>query len=70
MTYQKDPERRDPLRYIRRDGNSLPALLIVGALSLFFGAASLLFSYRSDPHGPTTAGQRTEAPPTPAKRNE
>jgi len=70
MTYQKDPKRRDPLRYIRRDDSYLPALLIVGGLILFFGAAYLLFSYQSDPHGPTTAGQRTEAPPTPAKRNE
>jgi hypothetical protein len=67
MTYQRDPEQRNPLRYIRRDDANVPALLIIVGVIMIFGAMYLLLSYRSDPHGPTVIGQRTEAPPTPGK---
>jgi hypothetical protein len=67
MTFQRDPERSGPLRYIRRDDSNVPAMLIIVGLIMVFGAMYLLFSYRSDPHGPTVTGQRTEAPPTPGK---
>jgi hypothetical protein len=78
MTYQRDPDRRRPSDYMRRDDGSWSIVPIVLGLALILGLGYLVFGadWNSQPgtgtktteSGPPPAPQSTPTTPTPAPK--